>query len=151
MASVDPLDRQAIVDLLHAYCRGVDSIDESILSSVFTTDCIVDYGPGMGGPRQGAASILQGLLAGLPQFAATHHQISNVEIAFDDSDRATGVTYVTAWHHFDDGRPDAVLMGQYHDRFQRTDAGWRIAERVLMVAGQQNFDIAWRMIPRQGR
>lgn len=151
MAFDDRHDRQAIVDLLHAYCRGVDSIDESILSSIFTADCVVDYGPGMGGPRTGGRSVVAGLIAGLPQFAATHHQVSNVEIVFDDVDRATGIAYVTAWHRFDDGRPDAVLMGQYHDRFQRTDDGWRIAERVLFVSGQQNFDIAWRMVPRQGR
>lgn len=151
MAFDDLHDQKAITELLHAYCRGVDSIDESILSSIFTSDCVVDYGPGMGGPRAGSESVVGGLLAGLPRFAATHHQISNIEISSDGPDRAVGVTYVTAWHRFDDGRPDAVLMGQYHDRFRKTDAGWRIAERSLLVAGQQHFDIEWRMIPRRGR
>lgn len=145
------VDRQAIVDLVHAYCRAVDSIDESMLDTCFTERCAVDYGPGMGGRREGRDVIVGGLVAGLPNFAATHHQVSNMEIRFDDDDSATGITYVTAWHRFHDGRPDATLWGQYHDRFERTMTGWRIAERVLFVSGQENFDIPWRMIPRPGR
>lgn len=145
------VDRQAIVDLVHAYCRGVDSVDESVLDTCFTDECTVDYGPGMGGRRQGRDVIVAGLMAGLPGFAATHHQVSNIEIRFDGADEASGVTYVTAWHRFGDGRPDATLWGQYHDRFSRTTTGWRIAERVLFVSGQENFDIPWRMIPRRGR
>jgi hypothetical protein len=145
------IDRLRIVDLVHAYCRGVDSIDESTLAGVFTEDCAVDYGPGMGGRRQGRDVVVAGLLAGLPNFDATHHQVSNIEIRFDETDAATGVTYVTAWHRFPDARPDATLWGQYHDRFVRTPSGWRIAERVLFVSGQENFDIPWRMIPRHGR
>ena len=145
------VDRQAIVNLVHAYCRGVDSIDEATLRDCFTADCVVDYGPGMGGPRRGGDVIVAGLVAGLPNFAATHHQVSNLEIRLDGSDAATGITYVTAWHRYADGRPDAILWGQYHDRFVRTNDGWRIAERILLATGQQNFDIPWRMIPRRGR
>lgn len=145
------VDRQGILDVVHAYCRGVDSIDESVLNTCFTDDCVVDYGPGMGGPRRGRQVIVAGLVAGLPNFAATQHQVSNVEIAFDGADAARGITYVTAWHRFSDGRPDAVLRGQYHDRFERTASGWRIAERVLFATGQENFDIPWRMVPRPGR
>lgn len=144
-------DRQAIVDLLHAYCRGVDSIDRAVLDTCFADDCVVDYGPGMGGPRRGRDVIVAGLMAGLPNFAATHHQVSNMEIDVDGADTARGITYVTAWHRFSDGRPDATLWGQYHDRFVRTSAGWRIVERHLLVTGQENFDIPWRMIARHGR
>jgi hypothetical protein len=145
------VDRQAIVDLVHSYCRGVDSVDETALNSCFAEECVVDYGPGMGGPRRGRDVIVSGLVAGLPNFAATHHQVSNIEIRFDDADVARGVTYVTAWHRYSDGRPDAILWGQYHDRFVRTSEGWRIAERILFATGQQNFDIPWRLIPRRGR
>lgn len=145
------LDRQAIVDVIHAYCRGVDSIDRGVLETCFTLDCVVDYGPGMGGPRRGKDVIVAGLVAGLPNFAATHHQVSNIEISFEGVGAARGVTYVTAWHRFADGRPDAILWGQYHDRFQRTAEGWRIAERILFATGQENFDIPWRLVPRPGR
>lgn len=145
------VDRQAIVDLVHTYCRGVDSIDEAALGTCFSDDCVVDYGPGMGGPRIGRDVIVAGLLAGLPNFAATHHQVSNIEIRFDGVDSARGITYVTAWHRYHDDRPDAILWGQYHDRFVRSSDGWRIGERVLFATGQENFDIPWRMIPRRGR
>ncbi len=145
------LDRQAIVDVIHTYCRGVDSIDGAELESCFTDDCVVDYGPGMGGPRRGRVTIVSGLMAGLPSFAATHHQVSNIVIRFDGADVAHSVSYVTAWHRFSDGRPDAVLYGQYHDRFERTPSGWLIAERILFATGQENFDVPWRLVPRPGR
>lgn len=145
------LDRQAITDLIHRYCRGVDSIDRDVLDTCFSAECVVDYGPGMGGPRRGGDVIVTGLVSGLPNFASTHHQVSNIEIDVDGSDAARGVTYVTAWHRFADGRPDAILWGQYHDRFVRTANGWRISERILYATGQENFDIPWRMVPRPGR
>jgi len=140
-----------IRDVLHNYCRGVDSIDGDLLSTVFAEDCLVDYGPAMGGPRRGREAIVAGLVSGLPRYAGTHHQVSNIQICLDGESAASAVTYVTAWHRFDDGRPDAVFYGQYHDRFERTADGWRIAERVLHSSGNENFDVPWRMIRRLGR
>ena len=144
-------DEREITDVLYNYCRGVDAIDAQLLATVFAEDCVVDYGPAMGGPRQGRESIVSGLVTGLPRYAGTHHQVSNVQLCLDGPDAASGIAYVTAWHRFDDGRPDAVFYGQYHDRFVRTPDGWRIAERILHSSGNENFDIPWRMIRRSGR
>lgn len=145
------LAERAIRDVLHNYCRGVDSIDAALLSTVFAEECVVDYGPSMGGPRQGREAIVAGLVAGLPRYASTHHQVSNIQLCLDGDEAASGVTYVTAWHRFEDGRPDAVFYGQYHDRFVKTAEGWRIVERRLFSTGNENFDVEWRMIPRLGR
>ena len=145
------LDRQSIVDLVHAYCRNVDLVNAEAVAALFTDDCIVDYGPGLGEPTHGSAVLAERLATGLPRFAATSHHVSNIQIEFDDSgDGATGCTYLYAWHRYPAaGQPDAHLWAQYHDRFVRTPDGWRIAERLLKVAGQEAFDVAWHPIGRR--
>jgi hypothetical protein len=142
------LDRQAIIDVLHAYCRNVDLVRPAEVAALFTNECTVDYGPGLGPPSVGAAELARRLAAGLPRFAATSHHVSNVEITFDGDDEATTCTYVYAWHRYPDDRPDAHLWGRYHDRFVRCEDGWRIAERQLRVAGQESFDVQWHPIGR---
>ncbi len=143
-------DRTAILDLLHEYCRLVDLLATSELADLFTEDCLVDYGPGMGGARRGRAVVEHALAKGLRRFAATSHYLANATITLD-GDRAAGVSYVLAWHRLGGARPDAWLFGQYHDRFARDDNRWRIAERRLLAAGEVGFDVAWNMLPRRFR
>ena len=149
------VDRQEIVDLIHAYCRNVDLVRADDVAALFTDDCVVDYGPGLGSPTHGSAELAERLGRGLPRFAATSHHVSNIQIEFDESgDAATGCTYLYAWHRYPEAAdgpqvPDAHLWAQYHDRFVRTPAGWRIAERTLKVAGQEAFDVEWYPIGRR--
>ncbi|MGH9269847.1 MAG: nuclear transport factor 2 family protein [Ilumatobacteraceae bacterium] len=142
------VDRQAIVDVVHAYCRNVDLVRPAEFAALFTEDCTVDYGPGLGPPTHGASSLEERLATGLPRFAATSHHVSNVEVDFDGADAADTITYLYAWHRYDDDRPDAHLWARYHDRFVRTPDGWRIATRTLTVAGQEAFDVQWHPIGR---
>lgn len=151
------LDRQAIIDVIHAYCRHVDLVRPADIAALFTSDCTVDYGPGLGEATIGAVELERRLASGLPRFAATSHHVSNIEIDFDSgtddvdgsgADTATSVTYLLAWHRYADDRPDATLYARYHDRFVRTADGWRIAERVLRVAGNEHFDVEWHPIGR---
>ena len=152
----DLVARQAICDVIHAYCRGVDTLDADAVAALFTDDCVVDYGPGLGRPTHGSAALAARLASGLPRFAATSHHVSNIEIELDrDATSATAITYLLAWHRYPDDRPDAIMYARYHDRFVLRDDGrrptWLIAERVLRVAGQQGFDVEWYPIGRQNR
>jgi ketosteroid isomerase-like protein len=72
-------------------------------------------------------------------FAATSHHVSNIQLTFEDDDTARGLTYLYAWHRYVDGSPDGELWGRYHHRFERTAAGWKIAELVLTAAGTVDF------------
>jgi ketosteroid isomerase-like protein len=143
------LDRQAITDAIHTYCRCVDLVDADGVAALFIEDCVVDYGPGLGGPTHGAAALRERLARGLPRFAATSHHVSNVEIDLAaDGTSATSITYVMAWHRYPGDLPDATLHGQYHDTWVRGGDAWRIATRTLRVAGQTNFDVEWHPIGR---
>jgi hypothetical protein len=146
----DLVARQAICDVIHVYCRGVDTIDVATVAALFTPDCVVDYGPGLGPPTHGAELLAQRLATGLPRFAATSHHVSNIEIDLaPDALSASTITYLMAWHRYPDDRPDAILYARYHDRFVCRDDRWLIAERVLRVAGQQDFDVEWHPIGRR--
>ena len=139
-------DREAIADLIHAYCLHFDQNEAEAVAALFTADARVDYGPELE-PILGAAQIAPRIAVGLREiFAATSHHVSNIRIAFEDADHATSVSYLYAWHRYRDGSPDGELWGRYHHRFERTDGGWRIAELVLRAAGTRDFHRA-RMHP----
>ena len=99
----------------------------------------MDYGP-EAATIVGSDSIAATIAAGLQHtFAATSHHVSNIQLTFEDDDTARGITYLYAWHRYVDGSPDGELWGRYHHRFERTSAGWKIAELVLTAAGTVDF------------
>ena len=133
------LDRQAITDLIHAYCYHFDRNEPVEVAALFTPDATVDYGP-EAATIVGADAIASTISVGLERtFAATSHHVSNIQITLEGGDRARSVTYLYAWHRYVDGSPDGELWGRYLHRFARTDAGWRIAELVLQAAGTVDF------------
>ena len=77
-----------------------------------------------------------------PGFVATSHHNANVLVSFDDDDRATVLTSLYAWHETTDGVHPRV-WGYYHDVAVRTPEGWRLAERVLRVAGNEGWPVDW--------
>ena len=143
------LDRQAISELIYRYCLHVDSYQMEALAEVFFEDCLTDYGPALGGPVRGRDAVMQALSSGLRSFEATHHQVSNILLHFASPDRATGTSYVIAWHRPPGDAPDVTVYAQYHDVFERREARWGIAERRILVAGETGFPIEWNRVPRE--
>ena len=88
------LDRRAIEELIHSYCRHFDQNEPELVAALFTEDAVVDYGPEF--PNiDGAASIGETIAVGLEQtFAATSHHVSNIQVTFEGPDHATGLTYL---------------------------------------------------------
>jgi 3-phenylpropionate/cinnamic acid dioxygenase small subunit len=60
------------------------------------------------------------------------HSLSCTEVTFEDEDRAKARSY---FHVYRDGPDDPVifLRGKYYDVFSRTSAGWKLAERKLVL------------------
>ena len=132
-------DRQAITDVIHAYCFHFDQNEPERVAELFTADATVDYGP-EAVTITGSDAIAATIAVGLERtFAATSHHVSNIQLTFEDDDTARGVTYLYAWHRYVDGSADGELWGRYHHRFERTAAGWKIAELVLTAAGTVDF------------
>ena len=130
----------------------VDKAEADAVLALFSDDAIVDYGPDvptMTGHSEIAPMISKGLA---DFFAATSHHVSNITIRFTTPDEATSVSYLYAWHRYQDGRPNSELWGRYHHTFRRTDAGWKITKLVLKAAGSEQFHRdTMHPIGRQGR
>ena len=91
MDSTDALrelaDRQAIADLIHAYCFHFDNNEPDAVAALFTEDATVDYGP-EAATIVGSAAIATTIAVGLERtFAATSHHVSNIQITFDGPDQ----------------------------------------------------------------
>ncbi len=82
-------DRTLIADLYDRYAYGVDSLDISLVRSVFHPDCVI-----VGTMEQGSLDdYLEGLELGLAMYHATMHFKGNQYIALD-GDRAFVETWV---------------------------------------------------------
>ena len=132
-------DRQAITEVIYAYCFHFDRNEPEAVAALFTDDATIDYGP-EAARIHGAAAIAPAIAIGLARtFAATSHHVSNVQITFTGLDRAESVSYVYAWHRYVDGSPDGELWGRYRHVFVREPDGWRISSLVLEAAGTVEF------------
>ncbi len=127
------VDRHQIAELLSEYCRALDVMDLEAVASVFTEDCVVEYGPEERLRCRGTAGVAQSLQR-MWRWARTSHHLSNVQIAFTGGDEARATSYVLAWHERPD-RSTATIWGQYRDELRRTSAGWRIAGRTQFMNG----------------
>lgn len=145
------LDKQAITEVLYAYCAHLDRMDLDALAALFTDDCVVEYGPEPRLQSHGAAGLRRDL-ARMWRWARTSHHLSNVVVTVEDDGVHAGATsYVLAWHERPDGST-ATMMGQYRDRLVREDGRWRISRRRQELTGNDaGFDVninRFERIPR---
>lgn len=150
-------DKDQIVDLVHRYSYLVDHKQPDELMELFTDDCVVDYGPGLGQPVRGRTAFRAMFGANRepsderPGFLVTSHHNANVLVTFQGDDRASVLTSLYAWHRTTTGGTPRV-WGYYHDVVVRTSEGWRISERQLRVAGNEGWDVGWHPLidPAEG-
>jgi hypothetical protein len=122
-------DREAILDCLYRYSRGLDRHDAEALFSVYHADAIDDHGSFLGPPDEF-----------VPWAHALHekgwvahtHFISNPRIELD-GDIAHVESYVLFVLRRTDGAGVDLGGGRYLDRFERRDGEWRIAARKHVV------------------
>lgn len=122
------LDRQAIMDCLTRYTRGVDRLDRDLLVSAYHPDAIDDHGIFVGGPDEFADWALAYHRA---HQRVTNHQLSNHRCEID-GDTAHCETYCTYVGVNMDGTID-VIGNRYVDRLEKRDGWWAIVRRVCTV------------------
>lgn len=126
-------DRAAIVQLTIDYCWALDTGAWDDLRSVFTPDVVADLGAG---GQHGIDEIIDRVSSALGPLDDSQHMVTNHQVTIDGSgDGATGRCYVQAQHVRDEAEGGSLYTvgGRYEDRFVRTDDGWRIAERHIVV------------------
>lgn len=125
--------KQAITEVLHRYCRGLDRMDRAIADTVWHPDGTADYGPGYRGP---AAGFLDFVWAYHAQLESHSHLVSNALIDVDTTaGTAASETYVSVWLRTRpaDGRvTDLFHRGRYVDRWSRREGVWGIDHRTYL-------------------
>ena len=129
--------KQACETLVMDYARHRDQSRGVALAQLFTHDAELSVN---GETFTGRKALLARFEA--PAAKRFRHMMSNVQITVTGHRQATGVSYALIFVGPIDARnPDApitvsnfVAMGEYHDIFVLTDAGWRIASRRFVPA-----------------
>ena len=129
-------DEREISWLLAEYCRALDCMDIKAISKIFSDDCIVEFGPDERLNSRGRHEVAKSLER-MWRWVRTSHHLSNIQIRFEDLDRAFSTSYVLAWHERAD-KTTATIYGQYHDEFVRESVGWRISKRTMYMNGSDS-------------
>jgi len=122
--------RQAIHDLMMAYCRAVDRGDEASLAALFHPDATVVSGLANGSPETFAKQITA-VVTG--QLASCSHTVANEWIEVN-GDQAVAESYVIAFTlSKGEAARQAIVGGRYLDRFERRGGEWKFRERVFVM------------------
>ena len=131
MTQLSTDDRFAIHELLARYCRVIDFGLWDDFTSLFTTDCVVDFGELMG-VHEGHEGVRQlGSMIGGTGLLM-RHLVTNVMIEKATADRAETFCYVLALT----GSGPAGLMqttGRYEDEVVKRDGRWLIRRRRAVI------------------
>lgn len=124
------LDEREIVATAIRYTWALDAKRWDDLDQVFTEDATANLTE----PVSGRTAIKARVAAALGPLDDSQHLVGNHEVELD-GDRATHRCYLHAQHirHGVDDSPLFVVAGRYEDDMVRTEAGWRIAHRSLIV------------------
>jgi len=123
-------DRLEIEDVLTRYAWALDTKTFDGLDDVFTPDAQIDY-TSSGGVKGSFPEVKAWLAGVLPHFPAYQHLVTNRDIRID-GDRATSRAEFYNPMVMQQGEGTSIFFvgGEYRDELVRTDAGWRIANRV---------------------
>lgn len=130
-ADGSPGDRLAVLDALLRFAAGADAGDEDLITSAFTPDAEVDFGPcgrslGLDFAVLRSRAAIVGFLACTAEWQVTSHAVTN-PLAAIAGDRARLRTLVDAVHIVrDEPGTRFRMMNRYEAELDRGADGWAI-------------------------
>jgi hypothetical protein len=124
------IDKQALSELVHTYCRACDRRDFALVRTLYHDDAIDDHGTMFRGSADAYVAWLPGVMA---NFEATVHSITN-SLFVVRGEQAQGELYTHAYHRT--AAPDAqeiIMGGRYLDRYARRAGVWKFLHRSLAL------------------
>ena len=122
------IDRQAIVDCISRYSRGVDRADEELLRSSYHPDAVEDHGAYIGN----VDGLIEYLASVHAPFAGYQRFITNHTIEIE-CDVAHAESYFLCILRRDGADKLFASGGRYTDRLERRNGEWLIANRVVVL------------------
>jgi hypothetical protein len=133
-------DRAALTDLVHRYAAGVDDRQFDSVTALFTdtAELMLPEPPAALDPVHrhcGHAAIRTAIAAVAATIRTEHAIVGEVFDAGLQPDSARGRIACVAhhWSQYGDQLTDVVWHLRCDDEYRWTDAGWRIAHRVLTI------------------
>jgi len=124
------LDRQAIVDCVNRYARGVDRDDAELIGSAYHPDAVEDHGAFIGG----VDDLVPFLAMAHRPFDGYQRFVTNFSIDVAESgDEAHAESYYLCILRRDEKGKLLANGGRYVDRLAKRDGEWRIARRVVVM------------------
>lgn len=130
------LDKQAIQELIHAYCNAADRKDVEKMRSLYHEDAIDDHGGFFKGL---AMEFIDQLPAIQAPMEILHHNVTTVNIRLEDklggAVYGEGEVYVLAFHKMKtEGEPlDLLIGGRYLDRYEKRHGQWKFVHRAVLA------------------
>jgi hypothetical protein len=111
------LDKQAIYELICAYCNAADRHDHVKMRTLYHEDAIDEHGPFGKGPAHEFIDRLPQIQAPM---AILHHNVTTVNLVLDGN-RAEGEVYIIAFHQVREGDRlyDVLIGGRYFDKYEQ--------------------------------
>jgi 3-phenylpropionate/cinnamic acid dioxygenase small subunit len=135
----------AVVALLHRYALACDERDFDALRACFTPDATAEYS---GVRLEAGVDHIVEHLQGLRGVPLTQHVVGTVVVDVTGSRaRATSYTTVHLLRAAGEGHEVVHRGVRYDDELVRTDAGWRIRERVHRVLWSTAQPTVWPVPP----
>ena len=121
-------DREEIAERLARLAQAQDAKDWEAVRAAYVEDAVYVH---PGGRLVGADEIVERTVAALQPLDGSQHLIGTISVRVDD-DAAASRAYFQAQHvrAAAAGGELYTIAGEYADRWVRTPAGWRIAERT---------------------
>jgi ketosteroid isomerase-like protein len=126
-------DVAACTRLCVDFANHIDARRYDDVLDLFAEDGILDR---MGQELVGREAIA-GFLAARPQDVETRHLCTNISVEIHDANEGVGSSYVLFVRGKPQDGPSRIegppSVVEYHDRFTRTAAGWRIRSRRIRI------------------
>lgn len=125
------LDKQAITDLLYAYCNAADRHDNEKMRSLYHEDAVDDHGAFFKGAAMDFIDHLPDIQKNMQ---ILHHNLTTINIALD-GDYAEGEVYVLAFHQVmtEEGAIDVLIGGRYLDKYEKREGIWKFSYKAVLA------------------
>jgi hypothetical protein len=133
------LDKQAIYELICAYCNAADRHDHAKMRSLYHEDAIDEHGHFAKGP---AMDFIEKLPEIQKPMEILHHNVTTVNLKLDPGSesgagatRAEGEVYLIAFHKVkaEDRSYDVLIGGRYFDKYEKRDGTWKFSHRSIVA------------------
>ncbi|MDR3419308.1 MAG: nuclear transport factor 2 family protein [Nevskia sp.] len=125
------LDKQALYELICAYCNAADRHDHEKMRALYHEDAIDEHG-------HYSRGLARDFIDKLPQIQAPmeilHHNVTTVNLKLD-GDKAEGEVYLIAFHKVRDGDSsyDMLIGGRYFDKYEKRAGVWKFMHRSIVA------------------